>query len=172
MAATRLQDDAAAEAIDACCSMRLQHKARRLLEGHANICLGRVVRERGAGRSVAHHRGASPQRQKNRSSGRMRKCLIGFGRQVPLAMMLRLLTKVLIGLIRLYQLSISPFITPSCRYQPSCSRYAIEAIRLHGPVQGSWLALRRILRCHPWGNWGYDPVPPKSPPERIEPGKE
>lgn len=61
--------------------------------------------------------------------------------------------------IRFYQLCISPLTPPSCRYTPTCSAYAIEALRKHGPLRGSWLALRRILRCHPWGGSGYDPVP-------------
>jgi uncharacterized protein len=63
------------------------------------------------------------------------------------------------GLIRLYQLLVSPLLGPRCRYWPSCSDYAAEAIRLHGAIGGSWLALRRLLRCHPWGGSGYDPVP-------------
>lgn len=61
--------------------------------------------------------------------------------------------------IRFYQVCISPMTPPSCRFTPTCSQYAIEAIRRHGPLRGSWLALRRILRCHPWGGSGYDPVP-------------
>jgi putative membrane protein insertion efficiency factor len=72
-----------------------------------------------------------------------------------------LLSLILRGLIRLYQLLVSPLLPANaCRYQPSCSHYGREAIRLHGPVTGSWLTLRRILRCHPWGGYGYDPVPP------------
>ncbi len=63
------------------------------------------------------------------------------------------------GLIRGYQLLIAPVLPPSCRYEPSCSRYAAEAVARHGPWRGSWLALRRLLRCHPWGGSGYDPVP-------------
>jgi putative membrane protein insertion efficiency factor len=68
--------------------------------------------------------------------------------------------KLLIGLIRFYQVMISPWTLPSCRYQPTCSHYAKEAIEVHGALRGSWLGLRRLLRCHPWGGWGYDPVPP------------
>jgi len=64
-----------------------------------------------------------------------------------------------IGLVRFYQLAISPHTPSSCRYTPTCSQFAIEAIRKHGPFKGAWLALKRILRCHPWGSHGYDPVP-------------
>jgi putative membrane protein insertion efficiency factor len=67
------------------------------------------------------------------------------------------------GAIRLYQLFVSPLLLPSCRYLPSCSEYAAEAIATHGALRGSWLALRRLLRCHPWGGSGYDPVPPRQP---------
>ncbi len=63
------------------------------------------------------------------------------------------------GLIRLYQLVISPFLPPSCRFQPTCSAYAVEALARHGALAGGWLALRRFARCHPWARWGYDPVP-------------
>ncbi len=62
--------------------------------------------------------------------------------------------------IRFYQLSISPMLPASCRYVPSCSQYAIEAIETHGAIKGSILAAKRIARCHPWGGSGYDPVPP------------
>ena len=58
-----------------------------------------------------------------------------------------------------YRAAISPLFPPSCRFTPTCREYALEALRRHGPVKGSWLALRRILRCHPWGGSGYDPVP-------------
>jgi len=68
--------------------------------------------------------------------------------------------KLLIGLIRFYQLAISPWTPSSCRYQPTCSSYTKEAIEVHGALRGSWLGLRRLLRCHPWGGFGYDPVPP------------
>lgn len=62
--------------------------------------------------------------------------------------------------IRFYQLCISPLLPPACRYYPSCSAYAVQAILRHGIFRGGWLALKRILRCHPWGGSGYDPVPP------------
>ena len=71
----------------------------------------------------------------------------------------RLLALTLRGAIRAYQLLISPAFPPSCRYYPSCSRYAAEAVERHGPWHGSLLAARRLLRCHPWGGSGYDPVP-------------
>ena len=61
--------------------------------------------------------------------------------------------------IRAYQLLLAPVLPPSCRYYPSCSHYAAEAIGRHGPLHGSGLAIRRVLRCHPWGGSGYDPVP-------------
>jgi putative membrane protein insertion efficiency factor len=64
------------------------------------------------------------------------------------------------GLIRLYQVLISPLLGSNCRFEPSCSAYAEEALREHGAFRGSWLTLRRIGRCHPWGGTGYDPVPP------------
>ena len=63
--------------------------------------------------------------------------------------------------IRLYQLLISPLLPNSCRFTPTCSAYAIEALRMHGPIIGLWLTLRRIVRCNPWGGHGYDPVPPR-----------
>lgn len=65
-------------------------------------------------------------------------------------------------LIRLYQIAVSPFKTPCCRFTPTCSNYAREAFLLHGPIKGAMLSLRRILRCHPWGGSGYDPVPKPS----------
>ena len=65
----------------------------------------------------------------------------------------------LVVLIKFYQVCISPFTPPSCRYTPTCSQYALEALRRYGPFKGGWLALKRILRCHPWGESGYDPVP-------------
>ncbi len=58
-----------------------------------------------------------------------------------------------------YQLVFSSILPPCCRFEPSCSRYAAEALKLHGPLKGSWLTLRRLARCHPWGDWGFDPVP-------------
>jgi len=66
--------------------------------------------------------------------------------------------------IRLYQWTISPVLPRSCRFAPSCSEYAAEAILAHGPLTGGWLGFRRILRCHPWGGHGYDPVPTRGRP--------
>jgi hypothetical protein len=66
--------------------------------------------------------------------------------------------KILILLIRFYQLAISPLIPPSCRFTPTCSQYAIDAIERHGPIRGLYLAVHRLLRCHPFHKGGYDPV--------------
>jgi len=73
--------------------------------------------------------------------------------------MKELLAKPLIWLVRGYQLAISPMLPPSCRFYPSCSDYAIEALQRHGPVKGLWLSLRRVSRCNPWHPGGHDPVP-------------
>jgi putative membrane protein insertion efficiency factor len=67
--------------------------------------------------------------------------------------------KLLLALIRLYQLTLSPFIGRSCRFEPSCSRYTASCIELHGSARGSWLGLKRIARCHPFHPGGYDPPP-------------
>ncbi len=71
----------------------------------------------------------------------------------------RILALPFIALIRFYQVCISPLLPPACRYTPTCSQYALEAFRKYGPFKGGWLTLRRLLRCHPWGGSGYDPVP-------------
>jgi uncharacterized protein len=70
-----------------------------------------------------------------------------------------MLARLLILLIRAYQVGVSPFLPPSCRYHPTCSAYGVEAVEKYGAARGSWLTLRRLLRCHPWGGSGYDPVP-------------
>ncbi len=67
--------------------------------------------------------------------------------------------RVILILIRGYRAGISPLLRPACRYTPSCSAYAEEAVARYGAAKGSWLAARRLLRCHPWGGTGYDPVP-------------
>ena len=64
-------------------------------------------------------------------------------------------------IIRIYQYTISPLLGANCRYTPTCSKYAVEAIRIWGPLKGGWMALKRIGSCHPWGGHGYDPVPEK-----------
>jgi putative membrane protein insertion efficiency factor len=71
----------------------------------------------------------------------------------------RLLAQPLIWLVKLYRVAISPWLGGNCRFDPTCSNYAIEALQRHGVLRGSWLAARRIARCHPWGGSGYDPVP-------------
>jgi hypothetical protein len=64
-----------------------------------------------------------------------------------------------IVLIKIYQLLISPLFPPSCRFTPTCSHYSLEALKRFGIFKGGWLSIKRILRCHPWGGSGYDPVP-------------
>ena len=71
----------------------------------------------------------------------------------------RVIAGLLVLPIRFYQRFVSPLTPPSCRFTPTCSQYAVEALRKHGPFKGMYLAVRRILRCHPWGGHGYDPVP-------------
>jgi uncharacterized protein len=79
--------------------------------------------------------------------------------QRPTSGLKRLPRTVLVYLVKGYQVSLSPLLPPSCRYYPSCSAYAVEALERHGALRGSWLALRRILRCHPFRPGGFDPVP-------------
>ncbi|MFV0553512.1 MAG: membrane protein insertion efficiency factor YidD [Mangrovibacterium sp.] len=68
--------------------------------------------------------------------------------------------------IKFYRAAISPLFPPVCRYTPTCSQYAMDALKIHGPFRGSWLAIKRIARCNPWGGHGHDPVkPPPSPPK-------
>ncbi|HEV8285426.1 MAG TPA: membrane protein insertion efficiency factor YidD [Chitinophagaceae bacterium] len=72
---------------------------------------------------------------------------------------LQILSLPFIALIKIYQLVISPWLGPKCRFTPTCSRYAIEALKKYGLFKGLWLTIKRISRCHPWGGHGYDPVP-------------
>jgi putative membrane protein insertion efficiency factor len=74
-------------------------------------------------------------------------------------LILRLLSLPFIALIKVYQWIISPWIGPKCRFTPTCSQYALEALKKYGLFKGTWLAIKRISRCHPWGGHGYDPVP-------------
>ncbi|MCB9426538.1 MAG: membrane protein insertion efficiency factor YidD [Flavobacteriales bacterium] len=71
----------------------------------------------------------------------------------------KLITLPFIFLVRVYQVVISPYTPASCRYQPTCSHYTVEALQKHGLFKGGWLSLKRIFSCHPWGGQGYDPVP-------------
>ena len=73
----------------------------------------------------------------------------------------RLASSALIAAVRGYQVVLSPVMGGACRFEPSCSNYMIEALNVHGAVKGTLLGLWRILRCHPWGDYGYDPVPAK-----------
>ena len=68
----------------------------------------------------------------------------------------------MIATIKFYQKCLSPVLPNVCRYTPSCSQYFIEALQIHGIIKGCYLGIKRILRCHPWGGSGYDPVPPKN----------
>ena len=80
--------------------------------------------------------------------------------------MKKLLILPLILLIKIYQFFISPLLPGVCSYRPTCSQYMIEALRTHGVIKGLYLGIKRILRCHPWGGSGYDPVPPKEKPHK------
>jgi putative membrane protein insertion efficiency factor len=73
--------------------------------------------------------------------------------------MKKVLTYILLIPVFFYQRAISPMLPPSCRYTPTCSQYAVEALKKYGPLKGLWLSIKRILKCHPWGGHGYDPVP-------------
>jgi hypothetical protein len=80
---------------------------------------------------------------------------------MPTLYLLEKMQKILITLINFYRRFISPLFLPSCRFQPTCSQYALDAINIHGSLKGSFLAIKRILRCHPFSIGGYDPVPTK-----------
>lgn len=71
---------------------------------------------------------------------------------------------ILIALLKAYRFAISPLYGQVCRYHPTCSAYALEAVTVHGSIKGTWLAVRRVARCHPWAAGGYDPVPAKPSP--------
>ena len=70
-----------------------------------------------------------------------------------------MIARLLILIARFWQLGPSRILPPTCRYAPSCSKYAIQAVRKYGAIKGSWLGFKRLMRCHPWGGSGYDPVP-------------
>jgi putative membrane protein insertion efficiency factor len=78
-------------------------------------------------------------------------------------MIKRQLTNGMIGAIRVYRRFVSPIMPARCRFVPSCSAYAVQALEEHGPVRGTWLTIRRLLRCQPFARSGFDPVPPKRP---------
>jgi len=92
-----------------------------------------------------HHQGAVPTRS-----------VVGVLRRAP--------QLVLLGLLRVYQTVVSPLTGPTCRYYPSCSQYAVVAVQRHGALRGTWLAVRRLARCHPWTPGGVDDVPPAPDP--------
>ncbi|MCD8260389.1 MAG: membrane protein insertion efficiency factor YidD [Bacteroides sp.] len=73
--------------------------------------------------------------------------------------MKKIISRIVLLPVHFYRVFISPHLRPSCRFTPTCSQYAIEAVHKHGPFKGFYLTVRRILRCHPWGGSGYDPVP-------------
>jgi len=79
------------------------------------------------------------------------------------------MNRLLVGLLRAYQLLASPMLGQNCRFYPTCSNYAIEAVKAHGAARGGWLALRRVCRCHPWNAGGVDLVPPAGAPSSSSP---
>ena len=81
----------------------------------------------------------------------------------PIAALIRLPQTMLIGLVKGYRLLLSPWLGSACRFEPSCSAYSLQALLQHGAAMGSYLTLRRLVRCHPWCDGGHDPVPPKGP---------
>ena len=86
-----------------------------------------------------------------------------------LALVNQALGQVLLGLVRVYQLTLSPFIGNQCRFHPTCSHYAMEAVRCHGPWIGTWLAAKRLACCHPFADGGVDPVPEKKSTQTPNP---
>ena len=87
----------------------------------------------------------------------------------PAARRLGLMDRLVLGSVAFYRLAISPFLPARCRFVPTCSAYAAEAVRRHGALRGGILALKRLLRCHPWGGYGYDPVPPMPAGDETSP---
>ena len=79
-----------------------------------------------------------------------------------------LLARLLTWLVRLYRFLISPLLGSNCRYEPSCSQYALDALDQHGAFAGAWLTLKRLGRCQPWGGYGYDPVPERTKPASCQ----
>ncbi|MFO7790930.1 MAG: membrane protein insertion efficiency factor YidD [Bacteroidota bacterium] len=73
--------------------------------------------------------------------------------------LLRFITALLVYMVKFYKYAISPYTPNSCRHIPSCSNYTVEALQKHGPVAGTWLGIKRLAKCHPWGTHGFDPVP-------------
>ena len=84
---------------------------------------------------------------------------------------MKYVTRLLIFLVRVYQRTLSPLLGANCRYRPTCSAYMVDALREWGPLRGTWLGLRRIGRCHPWGGHGYDPVPERPDRSREHPDR-
>ncbi|MDA3867190.1 MAG: membrane protein insertion efficiency factor YidD [Salinivirgaceae bacterium] len=74
----------------------------------------------------------------------------------------------LLLVLNIYRYGISPLTPASCRHVPTCSAYTIEAIKVHGPIKGTWLGIKRLSKCHPWGTSGYDPVPEKGPKIKVK----
>jgi len=91
---------------------------------------------------------------------KLKEILLNFQEIKTIRFVRNFFVTILILPIKFYRNAISPYIAPSCRHIPTCSQYAIEALKIHGVFKGLYLAVRRILRCHPWGTEGYDPVPP------------
>ncbi len=83
----------------------------------------------------------------------------------------RFITVILLVIIKFYRYAISPWTPNTCRHTPTCSKYAVEALQKHGPIQGGWLSVKRLAKCHPWGTYGYDPVPEKMKTIKINTSK-
>src|SRR5262245_21354144 len=100
-----------------------------------------------------------------KTNGSLRRTILPASRKrrgsINVSVVDRTFSGFLIFLIRIYQRAIGPFFASPCRHIPSCSHYAVDALRQHGCIRGTWLAIKRIARCHPWGSFGFDPVPDK-----------